>query len=110
VIIFGSASQVVSLGHGETTHCSVCDTDRSFSLVLYYEFEHVYFVFGYVKHKQYALVCDVCQGRQLLNAAEVEKDLGRVPIPFMRRSGCLVLFFVLLALFLCSLLFGLSWR
>jgi hypothetical protein len=51
----------------------------------------VYYVFGYIKRREYSVVCDVCQRGLPRNADEVEHRLGCVPVPFMRRYGCLVL-------------------
>ena len=90
MIIFGSGGDVVPLGQTETRYCPVCERERTFSLVLHYRFSHVYYLFGMVEKRQYFEVCDVCNRGEKLDRKEIERQLGRVPIPFMRRFGCLV--------------------
>ncbi len=102
MIFWGSGREIVHLGWLPPAHC--CNTERPFSFVLQYDFGHLYFLFGYVKHREYLRICDCCGQTQLLETAAVEYDLGHVPIPFMRRFGCLVLIVLVFVVMIWELL------
>jgi hypothetical protein len=88
---FGDAVNTVQLGHYEDSYCSVCEAERPFSLTLEYKWGYIGRDFGFVQKKAYVLTCDICQTWKVLDTKEVEQKLGRVPIPFMHRFGCLIL-------------------
>ncbi|SRR5579883_720818 len=106
MIVFGSGGDVVHLGQGKTEPCPTCERERPFSLILQYSYEHVWYIFAFVSKKQYFYVCDICHRGAELDAAQVERELGRVPIPFMRRFGCLVMFALIGLLVLFGALSG----
>lgn len=95
MLVFGTKSDTVRLSQVEPRHCQTCERERPFSLVLHYTYEHLWFIFAYVSKKQYMLLCDYCSQGQELEADQVEEQLGRVPIPFMHRFGCVVLLFLI---------------
>ena len=91
MIIWGSGGKVVNCGSAGSHHCEVCEKERQFNLILQYRYWGVYWIFNFITEKQYLLLCDICSRGWELNNEEVESDLEKVPIPFMRRYGCLTL-------------------
>lgn len=55
--------------------------------MLQYTVRHIWYVFKWVTGKQYAVVCDVCQRGDKLDAKVVEAKLTKSPIPFGTRWG-----------------------
>jgi hypothetical protein len=100
MIIWGSAGETVYLCPARPAYCPFCEKECSFALILRYEYAHVWFIFCYVKQREYSLVCDFCQRGTLEDPDTVERRLGKVPIPFMRRFGCLVLLVIIVLLVL----------
>lgn len=98
MFIWGSAGDVIRLGQEDPHNCPVCEKTRTFSLILSYQYQHAYYVFGFVSEKQYALVCDVCKQGTTVDASLIEPRLGGSPIPFMHRFGCLVLVGIVVAI------------
>jgi hypothetical protein len=91
---------MIILGHNTKTRwikgapaqvCSVCGGERPFSIVLQYQYDHIYFIFGLLRWRHYYLLCDVCHNGEKLDRRLVEKSLGEPPIPFLHRYGCLML-------------------
>lgn len=91
MIIWGIADAAVNLGRAETNKCLTCQQTRSFSLLLQYEYFHVFWLFGLVTKKKYFLACDACQRGWELDKKKVEARLTGSAIPFMRRFGLLLL-------------------
>lgn len=88
------------LGPVHPQDCEVCGREQPFRLVLSYRYERLWLVFGNLRGRSYLLVCQGCQ-----TAYSVPRDvalrlagLGREPIPFLHRYGCLLLWLALLAL------------
>ena len=100
MIVYGSGGDLVVVRPEGEQMCPVCERVRPFSLLLRYEYQHCYFVFGLVSSREYYVVCDVCQRGERVRRKEIEPTLERIPIPFMRRYGCLLLIVPPLLLFL----------
>ncbi len=90
MIIWGSGGDSANLGKVETRHCSTCEKDRPFNLVLNYRYAHLYYL-KWVTKKQYHLACDICNRGWELDTKTVEAKLEKSPIPFMHRFGWLFL-------------------
>jgi hypothetical protein len=90
MIIFGSNGASVLIEQAPAQRCPVCERERSFSVWLQYEYDHLYYIFGMLRSRKYFLLCDVCSRGERLERREYERQLGRVPIPFMHRFGCLI--------------------
>lgn len=90
MIIWGSRGNVIDLGQHSVQHCSVCERDRAFHVMLAYRYWHVYWIFCFVTKKRYSLQCDVCGRGVEMKASDVEPSLGKHPIPFMHRMGLAV--------------------
>jgi hypothetical protein len=107
IVVWGSQSIRQDLGFKEATGCDFCGQEAPFHLILDYSYSHLYWIFGRVTEKKYTLVCQRCHSALPLDAGAVEQRLGGVPIPFMQRFGCLVLFLVCIAPALIALIVGL---
>ena len=103
MIIWGKGGDLINLGLIEVRGCPVCKGEFPFYLMLSYQYNHLYWIFGYVSKKEYMAVCANCKNGVVLDAPEVESHLAKVPIPFMRRYGCLVLIILFIILVLLSL-------
>jgi hypothetical protein len=81
MLVWGSKGGTMDLGPQESRHCTVCERERIFRLMLQYKVSHLWYVLQWVSEKQYALVCEVChRGEKLLTQA-VEVKLGKPKIP-----------------------------
>lgn len=105
ILIWGTDSEVVDLGQVEIKRCDTCGQERPFHLYLQYTWSHLYFVFGKVEQKQYTKACSICNRGAELDAAEVEKELTKKPIPFLRESGCMLGMWLILGFALAIVLF-----
>jgi hypothetical protein len=90
MIIFGSGGDLVRVQSEGKQECSYCGCKQRFSLLLRYEFTHAYFIFAFVTSRRYFVTCDECQRGYEVDRAETEPTLERIPIPFLRRYGCLL--------------------
>jgi hypothetical protein len=87
MIVWGAKGEVVNLGEQASKHCPTCEKERPFRLMLQYTVRHIWYVFKWVTGKQYAVVCDVCNRGDQLDAKVVEAKLTKSPIPFGTRWG-----------------------
>lgn len=110
MIIFGSRELEVVLDDGHPQHCQVCEDERLFHTVLRYQHQHLYYIFGSVKNKEYRFECELCSHGESLDANDVEGQLGRTPIPFMQRRGGWVFLLGIPAFWVCVFLGALVWR
>lgn len=90
MIVWGSGGGGGDLGVVETKRCQTCDNERPFKLMLQYRYWHVYNLRG-LTSKKYLMVCDVCHYGRELDAAGVERNFEKHPIPFMTRNGWMFL-------------------
>src|SRR6476661_5537187 len=87
MFVWGAKGEIVNLGPQGSKHCPTCEKERPFRLMLQYTARHFWWIFKWVTGKQYAVVCDVCQRGDKLDAKVVEAKLGKSPIPFGTRWG-----------------------
>jgi hypothetical protein len=94
------------LGPVHPQDCEVCQCERPFRLVLSYRYERVWLLFGNLRGRSYLLVCDECKTafRVPTETALRLAKLDREPIPFLHRYGCLLLWLVLIALAVVTVL------
>ena len=102
MIVWGSGGDIVEVQSEGKQECPNCECKRRFSLLLRYEYTHVYFIFAFVTSRQYFVTCDVCNQGYKVKRKDVEAELERIPIPFMRRFGCLVGLGTILCFFILS--------
>ena len=82
--------------------CGNCGAECSSTMIVRYSYTNFYFVLGVVTGYEYFLACDDCDACLQLPKAEAKAIAPHVPIPFMRRFGCLSLVGVLLGLWLIA--------
>lgn len=102
-MVWGSKVGVTDLGQQQSRHCSICEKERSFRLLLRYKVSHVWYVFKWVAAKQYGLVCEVCQRGEDLATEAVEAKLGKPKIP----SAPSRVWMAVVAAFVCLVVLGL---
>jgi hypothetical protein len=91
VILSGVGGDVVTVRPEGVHHCAICEQNQHFSLVLRYEYFHIYYLFALTISRHYYFTCDVCQhGDEALDRRDIERSLKRIPIPFLHRYGWLV--------------------
>jgi hypothetical protein len=101
--IHGSGTKVVVVRSEGVQECPECECEQPFSLVLRYDYDHAFFILGVVTHRAYREVCGGCGEGWLVDRRKVERTLKRVPIPFLRRWGCLMIVGAMVAFFLLML-------
>lgn len=105
ILVWGSEGKSVDLGPAGTEACPTCGQERPYRWTLDYRRHHVYYLFGFVTKKRYRRICEVCRQGQDQQAAAMEAALGKSPIPFMERVGCLAALGAVAALVLVLALF-----
>jgi hypothetical protein len=106
MILWGWGERNVACGVEERAFCKNCDQEQAFAMRLHYAYGHFYHLFGWVREKQYQLVCPVCCHGWLLNQASAESRLQAVPIPFHQRWGWLVMLVLAVLIAAAVLLHG----
>jgi hypothetical protein len=91
MIVFGTRGDKVLMERVQAEQCPVCERKRPFSIWLQYEYDHVWYIFGWLRSRKYYLLCDVCNRGKKLDRREYEQGIGKLPIPFMQRYGRLLL-------------------
>lgn len=87
MFMIGQGERIVAIGPIESHHCPGCEEVTDFEPQLRYKYAEFDLLFGWAYSRRYQLACLSCNHGWLLNAADVEKDLGHVPIPFRLRYG-----------------------
>lgn len=91
MLIWGTGGDVKDLGNLTDKHCETCERERPFKLLVEYRTFGFYWIFNFLTHKKYWLLCEICHRGWELHKSEVESRLAAVPIPFMARYGMAVL-------------------
>jgi hypothetical protein len=104
MIFWGSGHKTIRKSLTGYFVCPGCGRKNCSSVVVDYDYQHIYWLFKSVKNVQASLVCDNCahaQGPDDQRQSDLFEKLGGNPIPFMHRFGAhvLVLMFVLLVAF-----------
>lgn len=96
MFIAQARGDVLTLQRLEARHCEQCGETHRFRVQLRYGYLALYWVFGMVTRRSYALVCEGCFAIQEIDASEARSLLMSVeerdPIPLMQRFGLLCLF------------------
>ena len=100
MIVWRSGSDIVNIEAVESHYCEVCGTERPFHLVLQYKYWGLYWIFSFITKRQYLVVCEICNRGWELESKQIDRDMGKSSIPFMRRYGlvCLIIGIVVLAI------------
>ena len=107
-LLWGSRPRSLDLGPAGVHRCPNCGLDRPFKRVVEYQFNHLYYVLGFVSAKRYRSICTVCGQGDVVDTALAEQELGGNPIPKVDRFGCLAGVAGLLALVLALALLRLT--
>lgn len=107
-IIWGYKKKSIDLAATRSGHCDQCQQERSFRTRLSYQFNHLWYAFGFVSGRQFTDSCEVCGHENAIDAAVVKSETGKDPIPYWDRFGLLSAFGGLVALVLCLVLLRLS--
>jgi hypothetical protein len=91
VIIFGSREEGMVVERFPARHCPACQQEQPHAVVLRYKYDHLYYIFCFTRWRKYRLVCEVCRREDKLERRGYERSLGRNPVPFLRRAGCLMI-------------------
>ena len=107
-IIWGYKKKSIDLGAMRSRHCEACEQLRSFRTRVYYQYNHLWYAFGFVSGKHFTESCLVCGQEAAIDAATIEAAIGRNPIPYWDRYGMLSAFGGLVGLILLLILLRLS--
>jgi len=103
-IVWQSGQDVVRAGDAGDHHCHNCDRECPHSVLVRYSYTDFYWFIGFVSGYEYFIACDRCDAGIQINAAEAKAITPHVPIPFMRRFGCLLVLAIIGAIVAFSLI------
>ncbi len=90
ILVHGYGVESSPVEHVEA-HCPFCNCQRQLLLIVKYEYKHAYFICSFITRREYFFLCESCgEMRRGFDSDEVERLLGRVPIPFTKRCGWLI--------------------
>lgn len=101
MIFWGSGHKTIRQSVPGYFVCPGCGRENSSSVVVDYDYQHLYWLFKSVKNVQASLVCDNCahtQGPDNQTQSDLFEKLGGNPIPFMHRFGAHVLVLIIAVL------------
>ncbi len=90
MLIWGSGHKTIRESVTDNSVCAGCGRANGFSVVVDYDYSHIYWLFKSVKNVQTSLVCENCghaQGVDSQRKSDLFAKLGGNPIPFMDRFG-----------------------
>ena len=94
MFIWGSGHNTVQKSVTDNCICSGCGGTNNLSVVVDYDYSHIYWIFKSVKNVRTSLVCENCghaQDADDQKKSDLFEKLGGNPIPFMDRFGGVVL-------------------
>ncbi len=99
-IIWGYKKKSINLGASRTRFCDQCQHMRSIRTHVLYQYNHLWYAFGFVSGRKFTEICEVCGHENEVDAAVVKTELGKDPIPYWDRFGLLSAFGGLVAMVL----------
>lgn len=99
-IVWGYKKKSIDLGTTRSRICEQCQHVRSFRTHVCYQYNHLWYAFGFVSGRQFTESCEVCGHESAVDAAVVKAELGKDPIPYWDRFGLLSAFGGLVAMVL----------
>lgn len=108
MLIWGHRGRSLDLGPAASRHCSTCGQERAFRTRVDYQYNHFWYVFGFVSGKSYSERCAICGQGTVLETARTEERLGRNAVPMWDRFGLLAAFGAGVGLILLAVLLRLS--
>jgi hypothetical protein len=103
-IVWKSGQDVVRGGEAAEQHCHNCNRDCPHSVMVKYAYTNFYWILGFVSGYEYFVACDRCNAAVQISAAEARLMAPSVPVPFMRRFGCLMAILIIVGIALLSTL------
>ena len=97
MLIWGSGHKTVQKSVTDSLVCTGCSRANNFSVVVDYDYSHLYWLFKWVKNIKTSLACENCGNRQDADdqrEGDLFEKLGGNPIPFMDRFGGAVLLLI----------------
>lgn len=91
-LVWGYKTKSIDLDKKRSEHCDRCDCVRAFRSHVYYQYNHFWYVFGFVSGKRYTESCEVCGHERDIDPAVIHAAIGRNPIPYWDRYGLLSAF------------------
>lgn len=91
MFLVGQGECTVPVGPPEPQYCPRCEEVTDFQPQLKYKYGQFDLLFGFVYDKRYQLACPKCNHGWRLDKRSMEKNLGKLPIPFHLRYGFLIL-------------------
>ena len=67
--------------------CPICNSDQPFRALLTYRYAHLWYLFRWVRQREYALACKRCGNGPAVEPKELEGKLAGDPVPFLDRRG-----------------------
>jgi len=109
MIIFGQISEHLRLGPTNSRACPACRQEQPFSLLLEYDYAHLYYLFGFVTRRRFRVACDRCGNVWKASEKEIAeaRPLARGAVPFLHRWGCLVFIVLVIAAVATAIALGL---
>lgn len=97
MLIWGSGHKTIERGVEGLFLCARCGHSSIFSVVVDYDYSHLYWIFKFVKNVRTLLVCQNCrQAQEADDQKAVFEKLGGNPIPITDRFGGVVLVLLVL--------------
>lgn len=88
--IWGSGSDTAKAGSAGTRLCSICGSVQPFDLLVNYRYFHFWHLISWVTKRSYSATCTRCGNGAEVPAIEAKQQIGKDPIPFLRRKGWLI--------------------
>lgn len=90
MIISGSGQGQATVGQLDPNTCPICGKRSTFSVLVNYTYAHLWWLFSFVKKREYLVRCDTCSGTAAMDQATVRQKFLSDNIPFIRRNGWIV--------------------
>lgn len=91
-IVWGYKTKSIDLDGKRSGHCDRCDRLCAFRSRVYYQHNHLWYVFGFVSRKRYTQSCEVCGHERDIDPALVHAEFGKNSVPFWDRFALLSAF------------------
>ncbi len=91
-LIWGSKQKSIVLAVIRTRHCDRCEMPRAFRARVDYQYNHLWYVFGFASGKQFTESCEACGEVAAIDEAVIRAEIGKNPIPYWDRFGLLSAF------------------
>lgn len=98
MIIWGWKTEYIDTGFTKHHTCSKCGLEQDFNVLLKYKYGHLFFIFGWLKEKEYIMKCSSCSNIIQLDSNALGIQTANDPIPFMKKKGWIFIFAYLIGI------------